>query len=195
ETETLLALMKAKLGLHYEKLFRAFDDNDPALEWCENDLLAIALPDRRLNRSVASTDYELFANFTQSELSAVEPLLQRRAYQKGEVIIHSGAEAMQLFFLAAGNVSVMVPLPSGTRKRLATLSAGMAFGEMAIIDRAPRSATIVADSDAECDLFTIEDFEALGQTHPAIKIKLLQNLSLGLCHKLRKANRELSVFD
>ena len=70
-----------------------------------------------------------------------------------------------------------------------------AFGEMAIIDRAPRSATIVADSDAECDLLTIEDFEALGQTHPAIKIKLLQNLSLGLCHKLRKANRELSVFD
>ena len=107
----------------------------------------------------------------------------------------SGEEPGELFFLARGNVSVIIPLHSGAHKRLATFSAGMAFGEMAIIDRAPRSAMIVADTEAECDLLTIDDFDRLGETQPAIKIKLLQNLSLGLCHKLRKANRELSVFD
>jgi glutaminase len=71
----------------------------------------------------------------------------------------------------------------------------MSFGEMAVIDRAPRSALIVADTEVECDLLAVGDLEQLGQQHPAIQIQLLQNLCLGLCRKLRKANREFSVFD
>ena len=71
----------------------------------------------------------------------------------------------------------------------------MAFGEMAIIDRAPRSAMVIVDTEVECDLLGLEDFEEFGRSAPGIKIKLLENLSLGLCRKLRKANRELNVFD
>ena len=71
----------------------------------------------------------------------------------------------------------------------------MSFGEMAFLDGAPRSANILADSEVECDLFTMEDFQALGKTYPAIKIKMLANLALNLTGKLRKANRELSVFE
>jgi glutaminase len=92
-------------------------------------------------------------------------------------------------------VSVQAVLPSGAHKRLATFSPGMAFGEMAVIDHAPRSAMIVADASAECDVLNREDFERLDCTHPEIKIKLWRNLSLDMCGKLRKANRELSVFD
>jgi hypothetical protein len=54
---------------------------------------------------------------------------------------------------------VFVPLEAGGRKRLATFSAGMVFGEMAVIDRAPRSATIVADSEVECDALSLADIE------------------------------------
>ena len=71
----------------------------------------------------------------------------------------------------------------------------MVFGEMAMIDRAPRSAIIMADTKVECDLLSLEDFDELGRSHPNIKINLLDSLSLGLCRKLRKANREISVFD
>jgi glutaminase len=71
----------------------------------------------------------------------------------------------------------------------------MTFGEMAIIDRAPRSAMIVADSEVECHLLSLEDFERLGDSHPEIKIRLLENLCLGFCRNLRKANRELRVLD
>jgi glutaminase len=66
---------------------------------------------------------------------------------------------------------------------------------MAVIDRTPRSATIVADTAVDCEILSTDDLEELGRKHPAIQIRLLQNLSLGLCRKLRKANRELSVFD
>ncbi len=194
-TPLLRRYMKAKLRERYETLFRVFDDNDLALEWCENRLLEATLPGLAADRHAAPEEFELFHHLAPVEIAAVTALLQHRIYQRNEVIINAGDEARELFLLTRGNASVLITLPSGARKRLATFAAGMAFGEMAIIDRAPRSAMIVADSEVECHLLKLEDFERLGQTHPNIKIRLLENLSLGLCRKLRKANRELSVFD
>jgi glutaminase len=191
----LRRFMKAKLGKRYEELFRVFNDNDPALEWCENRLLDAVLPGRQADRHAGPSDYELFDGFTAEEIATVSALLKRRIYQRGETIINVGEEARDLFFLARGSVSVLVTLVSGALKRLATFSAGMAFGEMAVIDRAPRSAMIQADTEVECDLLGLEDLTRLGESHPSIKIKLLENLSLGLCRKLRKANRQLSVFE
>jgi len=58
-----------------------------------------------------------------------------------------------------------------------------------------RSAVVTADTEVECDLLKVEDFEKLGETHPHITIVILRNLALSLSRKLRKANREISVFD
>ncbi len=87
-----------------------------------------------------------------------------------------------------------VYLPGEERQRLAGFSPGMCFGEMAFIDGAPRSANIVAETDVECHSLGLEDFTALGESRPALKIKLLEELSLDLTRKLRKANRELNVL-
>jgi len=191
----LRQFMKVKLGSRCPELFRSMDDNDLALEWCETHLLSNELIRGKTEHTARSEHYQLFENFSREELALITPLLHRRAYQKGKVIVKAGDFANEMFFLARGNVSVFVPLQSGRRKRLATFSAGMVFGEMALIDRAPRSATIIADTDTECDLLKLEDFDRLGISHPAIKIKLLESLSLVLSRRLRKANRELSLFD
>jgi CRP-like cAMP-binding protein len=71
----------------------------------------------------------------------------------------------------------------------------MVFGEMALIDQAPRSAMIVADTVVACDELRIADFQALETTQPQIKIKLLENLARGLSRNLRKANRQLSALE
>jgi len=187
--------LKAKLGKRFEKVFQPFDDNDHALEWCENRLLKKALPARALSRAIKVAQYELCQNFTAEELNVFGSLLERRTFAAGETIISIGDAAREMFFLATGSVSVFVPQSEDGRRRLATFSAGMIFGEMALIDGAPRSANIVADTDVECDVLSVADFENLAGTHPVIKIKLLKNLNLSLCHRLRKANRELSLFD
>ena len=191
----LRRLMKAKLAEQFGALFRSFDDIDAALEWSENRLLnermAIHLPDH----AVAPADYELFASLNPDEITVLQSLLHRRKFARGKVIVEFGAPAGELFFLARGCASVTVPLSGGTQKRLATFSPGMAFGEMAMLDRAPRSAAVTADTEVECDLLKLEDFDRLGESHPHIKIVLLRNLALGLSQKLRKANREISVFD
>ena len=187
--------LKIRLGKRFEKLFQPCDDNDLALEWCENRLLESVLPVRPARRRARIVEYELCNNFALGEIKAFASLLKRQKFQPGETIIQIGAEAREIFLLARGGVSVFVPQAGGARRRLATFSAGMVFGEMAVIDRAPRSAMIVADTEVECDVLSLDNFDRLGVSHPATKIKLLKNLNLSLCHRLRKANSELSLFD
>ncbi len=187
--------MKVKLAKQYDELFRSFTDQDAALEWCENRLLAVAQNGAIADHTVTPREYRLFDQFTTDELAVVSSRLKRRSYRQGEAVVNAGDGARELFFLARGKVSVHVGLAGGASRRLATFSPGMAFGEMALLDGAPRAATILADTDVDCDLLEVNDFEALGVSHSAIKIKLLQNLCLGLCRSLRKANRDLAVFD
>jgi glutaminase len=191
----LRRFFRVKLGERFAAEFRTFEDNDLALEWCENLLLKERLTEEALDEPLSPEQHAIFAELTPEEFEAVRPLLKRTAYKSGEAVITTGDEAREMFLLARGRVSVVVQAGSGANKRLATFSSGMAFGEMALIDRAPRSAMIIADTPVECDVLTLEDFERLGRTHPAIKIKLQHSLCLDLCRKLRKANRELSVFD
>ena len=121
--------------------------------------------------------------------------LDRRKYERGDTIVQFGAPAGELFFLARGCASATLPRGSGTTKRLGTFSPGMAFGEMAMLDRAPRSAEVTADTEVECDVLKVEDFERLSESHPHIKLVLLRNLALLISRNLRKRNQEFSVFD
>jgi glutaminase len=184
-------LIRAKLGDRCEELFRSFEELDAALQWAEDQLLARVMPSIP-DTSVAVTHYELLSSLSKEDVLVVQKFFERRNYAPGEVIIRAGEPAQELFLLTRGVVTVYLPLEDGRRKRLATFAPGMAFGEMAMIDHAPRSATIVADTDVSCDLLTIGKLTALGAVHPKIKIQILQNLSLDLCRKLRKANREIA---
>ena len=190
---SLRRLMRARLGARFEEIFRTFEDLDPALQWCEDRLLARLLPEIP-DASIAVTQYALLDGMSREEVAVVQSFFEHRTYETGESIIRIGEPARELFFLSRGRVSVFLPLENGAQKRLATFSPGMAFGEMAVLDRAPRSATITADTPVSCDLLSLARLTALGVTHPKIKIRLLENLSLELCRKLRKANREIALL-
>ena len=193
-TPLLRRFLKLKLGNRFADEFRAFDDLDVALEWCEDRLLERS--DTRLMEKTASLEqFTVLQGFSNEEMELFRTQLQPRTYAAGETIIKSGDRAGEMFFLTRGKVSVQTILESGAKKRLATVSAGMTFGEMGLIDRQPRSAMVVADRESECLLLGLESFEQFSRTHPHIKIQLLHNLCFDLSGKLRKANRELNVFD
>lgn len=190
----LRRFMKAKLKEQFETQFITFDENDAGLEWCENRLLARALPGRVVE-TVEPDSYELFNGLNDAELATVRGLLKRRHYQQGETIIENGTPAGELFLLVKGHASATMQQASGSIKRLGTFSQGMTFGEMALLDQSPRSAQVTADSDVACDLLDMKDFERLGQSHPRIKLVLLKNLALRLSRNLKKRNQEFSVFN
>jgi CRP-like cAMP-binding protein len=105
-----------------------------------------------------------------------------------------GETADSLFFLTAGSVSVQLPLQNGNHKRIVSFDAGSVFGEVAFVDGSTRSAMVFADTPARCFEMERDDFDRLGETHPALKIKLLQNLLIVFSSNLRKANREIATL-
>jgi len=191
ETSPLCRLIRSQLGDRCDEVFHTFDEIDAALQWSEDRLLAQVMPGIP-ETNIAVSRYELLNGLNRDEVAIVQKFFERRNYAAGEVIIKAGEPARELFLLTRGVVSVFLPLEDGRRKRLATFSPGMVFGEMAMIDHAPRSATIVADTDVSCDLLSVGKLAALGAAHPKIKIHVLENLNLDLCRKLRKANREIA---
>ena len=85
-------------------------------------------------------------------------------------------------------------LPDGNTKRLATLSQGLVFGEMAWIERSERSAAVTVDVDALCYKLDIDDFDDMMADHSPIKVKVLGNLLQIFTRNLRKANTEIGVL-
>ncbi len=194
-TPQLRRLMKLKMKEQFEELFRSFEDNDTALEWCENGLLSEKLGGTVTERMVKTADYQLLAGLSPEEISAVRACFERRNFQQGEVIIPFGAPAGELYFLNRGRASAVLPRANGSTKRLGTFSPGMVFGEMALLDESPRSATVTADTEVECDLLQIVDYQRLGESHPHIIQVMMRNFAVGLSRNLKKRNQEFSVFD
>jgi glutaminase len=87
-----------------------------------------------------------------------------------------------------------VSLPTGQLKRLATLTPGMAFGELASVGRSARSADIRADEATDCYLLSADSFDRLGATHPAIKIVLLENMLRQAHDMVTRLNREVAAL-
>jgi glutaminase len=195
QAPSLRRYLKAKLGQRFEEVVHVFDTNDAALEWGEDELLAKAKAAGSSRAMPSPGDYELFRGLDKAALHVLGEVLIRRSFHAGETLIQIGDDASELFLLAEGRVSVVIPTEGGHPKRLAAFSPGMVFGEMALLDHAPRSAIVLADTDVVCEVLTLRDYEAIGATHPAIKIRLLENLALGLCRKLRKANREIAALE
>jgi len=173
---------------------RIFQDADLAMEWCENELIESRIKRPHSNHRVSLKDCELLTGFLQEQLEVIFKLLVSKNFRKGSRIIRTGERADKFYFLVKGKVSVWVPIGKKAKKRLATFLPGMAFGEMAVLENSTRSADIKADSDIECYVFPVKKLQELAKEHPLIMIRLLNNISLVMAGRLRKANREISIL-
>src|SRR5690606_28717400 len=98
------------------------------------------------------------------------------------------------YLLVRGAVSVVVDLANGQLKRLSTISPGMAFGELAALERAVRTADVRADTASECFVLPADTFDELDETHPAIKLKLQHNLMRNLGLIVSRLNQEIAIL-
>ena len=96
--------------------------------------------------------------------------------------------------LLSGSVEVRLQLESKRHQRLDVLSCGMSFGELAFLDSSPRSADVVAMEPVECRVMDRPLFDELDARLPGLKIKILSEISLQLCGRLRQANIEISAL-
>jgi glutaminase len=126
---------------------------------------------------------------------AVELVAELQPVTTGDVIVRTGDAADAMYFVLEGSVSVRVPLASGRSRRLSTLGAGVAFGEMAILDDQPRSADVVADEDGALARLAVDDLRELAIEHPNLAATLYRNLSVALSRRLRSANEQVRALE
>ncbi|HYQ72882.1 MAG TPA: glutaminase, partial [Gammaproteobacteria bacterium] len=182
--------IRRKLGADDRDLWRSFED-DYALEYCEDMILDMQNDTEDV---AAFEDFELFAGLSPEDIEVITGKLARQTYARGELIVAQGEPASKLFLLASGKVSIKLHLPDGKTKRLATLSPGLVFGEMAWVERSRRSAAVNADRDSLCYQLEMDDFDALVSEHSEIKARVQENLLRIFSRNLRKANEEIGLL-
>ena len=169
-----------------------FPDIDRAIECAENSLL-YAQP--QLHRDeIPLAEIGLFAKFDSIDLAAIESHLQRTSYQQGDIIFREGDPGEEVFIVTKGTASAFLQSPNSAI-RLATFAPGTVFGELAILDAGPRSATVVADEDFVCLVLTMSKYTALMEKHPSVAMRILAAIGRELSGRLRTANRTIHQLE
>jgi CRP/FNR family transcriptional regulator/CRP/FNR family cyclic AMP-dependent transcriptional regulator len=130
---------------------------------------------------------ELFSELDGEELAAVATVAQVKSLSKDTVVFHAGDPADAVFVVASGKVKIEVTSSDGREFILTILGAGQVFGEMALLESAPRSASVITATAVELLVISRDDFHHLLATEPPISRKLLAILS----QRLRRANSKM----
>jgi len=119
----------------------------------------------------------LFGGLDGASLDSVAHGMRSRRFRRGETIFHLGDPGDALFIVASGIVKITLPSETGDEAILATLRPGDFFGELALLDGAPRSATAVALEPTETLVLPRDRFRDLISAQPAIRDALFAALA------------------
>ncbi|MFZ5775786.1 MAG: serine/threonine-protein kinase [Thermodesulfobacteriota bacterium] len=125
--------------------------------------------------------YHFFSDFSEEELYELFRMSSKQRFGQGEYLIQEGASGTRMFFIVSGSVLVMAEA-DGRRVELDTLGEGCCVGEMSMIDRMPRSASVVAIKETVA-LALSET--VLRHANPSLCLKLYRNLAATLSERLR----------
>jgi len=170
------------------------NDLDEAMELAENELLNRHGRERSNMQKMSAREFTLCRDFDADEIAEIEALLEPRSFPAGANVLNVGDPSTDLLFLRRGKVTVLVENSDGAQHRVATYAPGMAFGEVAFLDRSPRSAAVRADTDVECAALGTADFDALALRRPALAMKMLRNIAIEFSHTLRRSNAALRLY-
>jgi CRP/FNR family transcriptional regulator, cyclic AMP receptor protein len=135
----------------------------------------------------------LFEMLSSAELAHLAELAERRRYTAGDVVFEEGELGDCLYLVARGEVEVTRRDGGGVSRLLTVLTAPGFFGEMSLIDREDRSATVRARTEAELLRLTTEHLATFRQQHRDGFTFLVINIARILSARVREANARLSA--
>jgi CRP-like cAMP-binding protein len=136
----------------------------------------------------------LFAGLEMRELEHIAESMRIRRFRRGEVVFHEGDPGDALFVVASGSIKIGLPSDAGDEAILATVRPGDFFGELALLDGAPRSATATALERTETLVLPRDRFRELVNGHPQLRDALLAALA-GELRRLTRHVEELHFLD
>ena len=130
----------------------------------------------------------LFAGVTSDQLEAVAQLLIERRFPKHKTIVEEGTPGDYMYVIVEGRVKVTKLSGDGREKILELLEVGDFFGEMSLLDDAPRSASVKALADVRILALARNDFLSLLSRSPDLALSVIQELT----RRLRQVDEQAS---
>jgi CRP/FNR family transcriptional regulator, cyclic AMP receptor protein len=121
----------------------------------------------------------LFSGCTGSELRRIRSSLDEVQVPKGKVLVEEGRIGLELFIIVDGTAVV-----TRNGRKVASLGPGDYFGELALLDRRPRSASVVSETDMDLLVLSQRQFNGLLESVPTISRKMLA----AMANRLREAD-------
>ncbi|MGI8424157.1 MAG: Crp/Fnr family transcriptional regulator [Chloroflexota bacterium] len=116
----------------------------------------------------------LFASLKQHQVAELTQLARRQRFGRDEAVFFQGDEGDSFYVILTGQVKVSVSSPEGQEAILVMLDAGESFGELALLDEQPRSATIEATRPTEVLVMRRDEFHRIIHQHPDVALSLLR---------------------
>jgi CRP/FNR family cyclic AMP-dependent transcriptional regulator len=114
----------------------------------------------------------IFSDLDKKELDRIAASMKQRTFNQGETVTAEGQTGIGFFVIDSGEAKVTI---GGEERR--RLGPGDYFGEVALLNESPRTATITAETELRCYGMTSWEFRPLVETHGSIAWKLLQAMS------------------
>jgi CRP-like cAMP-binding protein len=118
---------------------------------------------------------QMFSSLNKKELRLIAKAADIADLKAGTEIVTEGTSGHEFYLVLAGDATVR-----RNGRKIATLGPGSYFGELALLDRGPRSATTVADTDMEVVIISQREFMAVLDKVPTVSMKLLASMAARL---------------
>ena len=132
----------------------------------------------------------LARGLSDEEIGLISGIADIRTFDAGEELIRYGERSNDVYVLCDGIVRILTPVGDV----LGEIKAGAVVGEIALLDDAPRSATVVARTAGTLAVLPAERLHTLMANRPTLELGLLRNLSRALCTLIRRSNVQLEKF-
>lgn len=136
----------------------------------------------------------IFKDLNKRELRVVTDFLYDRSYEKGEDIFLTDQPGAAMFIIKSGKVQIVVESEVDTATELAVLREGDFFGEIALLDNSPRSATARALANTELLAIFRADLDKLILNEPFIAARVMKQLAIVIGIRLKETNKQLGLL-
>jgi CRP/FNR family transcriptional regulator, cyclic AMP receptor protein len=143
---------------------------------------------------VSLSTIALFSGLDETEIAAVSALAVTRSFAKNTLIICEGDTSDSLYVVLRGKVKVFLSDEEGKEVTLNTQLEGEYFGELAILDEAPRSASVVTMEETKLAVLSKSAFEQCMVQHPSIALTVMRGMARRL-RDLTENVRSLALMD
>jgi CRP/FNR family cyclic AMP-dependent transcriptional regulator len=133
------------------------------------------------------SNISIFEKLSADEIAKLGSVITRKTYAADQAVVFEGEPSDSLYILMSGSAKVYVTSEEGQERILKMLGPGEIFGELAMLDGHPRSATVATLEPTEMASMSRRDFQDFVANHPAILWKVLE----ALCERVRKTSAEV----